>query len=206
MIGKCLRSSANRRLLASARGGGHWHRPDVPMNVFWTPERHYSIYDINTWYYDASMPEYMIHNHELLCFAGENVEQMAKTQWKMLSKFGLVLASGALIYVLLVGRGLDMQYAPADDNTLRMLEDMKKEKIAFKPDFMGTGYTADQAEFVVDYAAATENNAAFWNGEARKTVQTVVNESKTWWSAAAKNAENEARKRLLAGTAAAAHK
>ena len=98
----------------------------------------YSIYDLNTWFYDGIMPEYMFHNHEMLCGAGTNGIEWFKFQAGFWAKF--LPAYFALLAGILITTSLHPNLALVQEDLPleKILEASKTEKLGLKPDWLGT--------------------------------------------------------------------
>ena len=184
-------------------GGAHWHRPDTPLNVRWTPERHYSIFDMNTWFYDGCMPEYMFHNHEQLSGAGSTVKEALKVQSDYFLR-GVVLIGLFSSYLYFLNGGYDLPFRYEEDNIdRRMAEEMKKEKIAYKKDFMGSNYSGENGELSTNYNGRDPMASKQETGA--QTVKTALKEANQWWDGESKRALDEAIKRATSGKLHGAH-
>ena len=69
----------------------------MPLNVIWVPDKHFSIYDMNVWFYDGCMPEYAFHNHEKLAKAGETLGETLTVIGRELLRIGSLAVVGALM-------------------------------------------------------------------------------------------------------------
>ena len=75
----------------------------MPLNVRWVPDKHFSIYDMNVWFYDGCMPEYATHNHEKLAKAGETLGETATVIGREFLRIGSLALVGALMLYYLSG-------------------------------------------------------------------------------------------------------
>ncbi len=84
------------------------------------------------------MPEYFMHNHELLTGIGETPEEIFVNMgqyWRYLG--GLILAGGFLLYVI-GGHYTATGYYDPHDIVLKVSRNIKKEKLALQKDFFGS--------------------------------------------------------------------
>ena len=199
MLGRSLRK--HNVIKSMIRGGGsHWDRPDVPLNETWVPERHYQINDINTWYYDGSMPEYCLNNHELLVVNSDTGTGSMKYLMEFLSKFGIVVAGGIVLMYFLNGGYSTYTYYDDKSELIKTADYLAKEKFGIKKDFMGTDLTSEHGLIFNDYSGSS---ASLHSTEYYKAVQRTKNaigEAKTWWALAEKEANEEAQRRIKSGS------
>ena len=93
---------------------------------------------MNTWFYDGSMPEYWMHNHELLTGIGETPGQTFRNMGKYWSVLAGIWVAGffVLVYASSIHKSLGI-YDP-EEIYLRIPTEMKKERLALQADPLGT--------------------------------------------------------------------
>ena len=85
------------------------------------------------------MPEYMLNNHELLSGAGSNFQEIIKSQSEPWYYIACGLGSIIFAVCLLSPMFPKINIIERDSPLERYLVVQKKEKIALKKDWMGTG-------------------------------------------------------------------
>ena len=196
MIARAFRKQAVLKSLVRG-GGGHWDRPDVPLNVRWTPERHYQINDLNTWFYDGSMPEYMLGNHELLIIGGDSLKDIVGHQLKMLKGLSVIVGCVAFTLYFMTTFHLNLGYFNPTNPKDTLQKELQKDKLGLRKDFMGTDLTGEHGNLHFDYTKSnTPNDKTYRDNQ---NSEKIIAEARSWWAKEQLQLDGEVKRRIQSG-------
>ena|SRR3990167_1854541 len=155
---------------------------------------------MNMWFYDGSMPEFALHNHEKLCFAGETPREAFAISWSLMANGVLPALGVALLAVWFFAGTHDeiSSYADSGNVYQELYMHGRTAKIAAQKDFFGSEYTNQEGLYYMDYNGKNQGQDLKYV-QGAKLAKTLAGESQSWWDRVNSEADKSARSMIASG-------
>ena len=155
---------------------------------------------MNMWFYDFSMPEFALHNHEKLCHAGETPREALGIAWGHVAAgiLPVFLVSAFTLWFLAGTMDDTSNYVESGSIFHDLYNYGRTAKVAAKKDLLGSNYTNVEGQITMDYNSKNGGQELkFFNSA--KNAKTYSDESRSWWDRVNTEADKAARAMIASG-------